>query len=52
MTNNLSIENNPKLGFYTVGDQIYYSKVQALIAGTKFITPVIAYGLSKTLKNT
>ena len=34
MTNNLSIENNPKLGFYTVGDQIYYSKVQALIAGT------------------
>ena len=34
MTNNLSIENNPKLGFYTVGAQIYYSKVQALIAGT------------------
>jgi len=29
------LEQNPKLGFYSVGDQIYYSKVQALIEGTR-----------------
>jgi hypothetical protein len=32
---NTNIEENPKLGFYTVGDQCYYSKVQALIEATK-----------------
>jgi hypothetical protein len=30
-----TIEQNPKLGFYQVGDTRYYSKVEALIAGTK-----------------
>ena len=29
------IEFNPKLGFYTVGDRTHYSKVHALIDGTK-----------------
>lgn len=33
--NDINIEQNPKLGFYTVGEETYYSKVQALIAGTK-----------------
>jgi hypothetical protein len=28
-------ESNPKLGFYQIGDVKYYSKVEALIAGTK-----------------
>ena len=28
------LENNPKLGFYTVGTNVYYSKVQALIDST------------------
>ena len=27
-------EENPKLGFYTVGDKVFYSKVQALIEST------------------
>ena len=31
----VNIEENSKLGFYTVGDQTYYSKVQALMASTK-----------------
>lgn len=30
-----NIEENPKLGFYTVGDRVFYSKVQALIDATK-----------------
>ena len=29
------LEQNPKLGYYQVGNQIYYSKVQALMEGTK-----------------
>ena len=33
--NHITIEQNPKLGFYRVGDDIYYSKVQALMAGTQ-----------------
>jgi len=28
-------EINPKLGYYTVGDNIHYNKIQALIDGTK-----------------
>lgn len=28
-------ESNPKLGFYQIGDNRYYSKVEALIAGTR-----------------
>lgn len=32
--NNINIEQNPKLGYYTVGNKVYYSKVQALIEGT------------------
>jgi hypothetical protein len=32
---NTILEQNPKLGFYTVGDTKYFSKVQALIEGTK-----------------
>jgi hypothetical protein len=28
-------ENNPKLGFYQIGETRYYSKVEALIAGTR-----------------
>jgi hypothetical protein len=32
--NHITLEENPKLGYYTVGDSIYYSKVQALMAGT------------------
>jgi hypothetical protein len=31
----LKIEQNKKLGFYQVGDTTFYSKVQALIEGTK-----------------
>ena len=31
---NVNIEENPKLGYYTVGDNVYYSKVQALIEAT------------------
>ena len=31
---NINIEQNPKLGFYSVGENTYYSKVQALMAGT------------------
>ncbi len=30
----IRLENNPKLGFYTVGNQRYYIKPQALIAAT------------------
>jgi len=33
--NHVTIEQNPKLGFYRVGDDVYYSKVQALMAGTQ-----------------
>lgn len=33
-----TIEQNPKLGFYQVADTRYYSKVEALIAGTKLNT--------------
>jgi len=33
--NSVIIEKNPKLGYYCVGDKTYYSKVQALIEGTK-----------------
>lgn len=33
--NNFTIEQNPKLGFYQIDDTKYYSKVEALIAGTK-----------------
>ena len=33
--NHITFEQNPKLGYYTVGDNTYYSKIQALIAGTK-----------------
>jgi hypothetical protein len=29
------MEQNPKLGFYNVGDNTYYNKIQALIAGTQ-----------------
>ena len=29
------LEQNPKLGFYMVGDQRHYVKPQALIAGTQ-----------------
>lgn len=32
---NVVLEQNKKLGYYTVGTQTYYSKVQALIEGTK-----------------
>lgn len=38
MTNkfhDITLEPNNKLGFYTVGEEKYYSKVQALIEGTK-----------------
>ena len=31
----VTLEENPKLGYYTVGDKKYYSKVQALIEGTR-----------------
>ena len=31
----VKLENNPKLGFYTVGDQIFYSKLEALMSATK-----------------
>jgi len=33
--NHVNIEQNPKLGFYTIGDTVCYSKVQALIEGTR-----------------
>jgi len=33
--NNVTIEQNPKLGYYQVGDKTYYSKVQALMEGTR-----------------
>jgi hypothetical protein len=33
--NHVTIEQNLKLGYYHVGDEIYYSKVQALIEGTQ-----------------
>lgn len=33
--NHVTIEENSKLGFYTVGENTYYSKVQALMASTK-----------------
>jgi hypothetical protein len=29
------LEENPSLGYYTVGDSVYFTKVQALIEGTK-----------------
>lgn len=35
MNFNINIEENPKLGYYTVGNNTYYSKVQALIEATK-----------------
>jgi len=31
----IRFENNPKLGFYTVAGQVFYSKPEALIAATK-----------------
>ena len=31
----VTLEENPKLGYYTVGNKKYYSKVQALIEGTR-----------------
>jgi hypothetical protein len=31
----VNLEENPKLGFYSVGNKIYFSKVQALIESTK-----------------
>jgi hypothetical protein len=31
----INIEQNPKLGYYTTGDRIHYSKVHALIDATK-----------------
>ena len=33
--NSILLEQNPKLGFYSVGNKKYYSKVQALIEATK-----------------
>jgi hypothetical protein len=30
-----NLENNPKLGYYTVGDTVHYSKPEALISATK-----------------
>jgi hypothetical protein len=33
--NHVVLEQNPKLGYYTVGDKVYYSKVQALMSGTE-----------------
>lgn len=33
--NDVFLEQNPKLGYYTVGENVYFSKVQALIAGTE-----------------
>lgn len=33
--NDVNLEENPKLGYYTVGENIYFSKVQALIEGTR-----------------
>jgi hypothetical protein len=35
MSIDITIEQNPKLGFYTVGDKIFYSKPLALIESTK-----------------
>ena len=31
----INIEQNPRLGYYTVGNNIHYSKVHALVDGTK-----------------
>jgi len=33
--NNVNLEENPNLGYYTVGDSVYFTKVQALIEGTR-----------------
>lgn len=33
--NNLTLEQNPKLGYYTVGENTYFSKVQALLDSTQ-----------------
>lgn len=33
--NDVNVEQNPNLGYYTVGDSVYFSKVQALIEATK-----------------
>ena len=30
-----TFEKNPKLGFYTVGDKVFFSKPQALIEATQ-----------------
>ena len=35
MNVDITIEQNPKLGFYTVGDKVFYSKPLALIESTK-----------------
>lgn len=35
MTPNISIKQNLKLGYYTVGDKIFYSKPEALLESTK-----------------
>lgn len=32
--NDVNVEQNPNLGYYTVGNNVYFSKVQALIEGT------------------
>jgi hypothetical protein len=32
---NTLLEQNPKLGFYTVGNKIFFNKIQALIEGTQ-----------------
>lgn len=31
----IQLENNPKLGYYRVGDQTYYAKPEALVAATR-----------------
>ena len=33
--NGVKLEENPKLGYYTVGNSVFFSKVQALIESTK-----------------
>jgi hypothetical protein len=33
--NGVNLEENPKLGYYTVGNSVFFSKVQALIESTK-----------------
>lgn len=35
MTPDISFEKNPKLGFYTVGEKVFYSKPMALIESTQ-----------------